>query len=312
MPVYAIRHVTRFDYSQPVTESVMEVYMQPLSEGTARCLSFQLHLKPTVPVHHYTDCNGNQVYHFSVPEPHRQLRITAESEVEIGSIPVPPQNLPASTWHDLHVVAHTNAFWEWVQPSDFTHPTPLLYEFIKEFDLRERDDPMSLVREINGIIYDSFDYVPQSTQVDSPIDVALKSRQGVCQDYTHIMLAILRHLRIPARYVSGYLFHRGNGHADRSAQDATHAWLEVYFPELGWVGFDPTNDLIAGERHIRTAIGRDYHDVPPTRGVFKGDSESHLEVAVQVYALENMAQRVESTDTWLPITVESQAQQQQQ
>jgi transglutaminase-like putative cysteine protease len=123
------------------------------------------------------------------------------------------------------------------------------------------------MRSLNHTIFEAFSYVPLSTQADSPIDVALAGRKGVCQDYTHIMIALARHFGIPARYVSGYLFHRADSH-DRSVSDATHAWIEVLLPHLGWIGFDPTNDLECGERHIRTAIGRDYADVPPTKGVY--------------------------------------------
>ena len=144
---------------------------------------------------------------------------------------------------------------------------------------------MTLLREINGALHDAFDYAPQTTKVDSLIDDALRTRKGVCQDFAHIMIALVRALGIPCRYVSGYLFHRLETQ-DRSAQDATHAWVEALLPGLGWVGFDPTNNLLACERHIRTAIGRDYADVPPTRGIFKGEAESDLSVAVQVKPFE--------------------------
>ena len=116
-------------------------------------------------------------------------------------------------------------------------------------------------------------------------DHALSMRQEVCQDFTHIMIALVRQLRVPCRYVSGYLYHRSNG-PDRSAEDAMHAWVEAYLPGLGWVGFDPTNNVLTGDRHIRVAVGRDYADVPPTRGVFKGNGDSELCVAVQVYPAE--------------------------
>lgn len=124
-------------------------------------------------------------------------------------------------------------------------------------------------------------YAPKTTRVDSPADDALRNRQGVCQDYAHIMIALVRRMGIPCRYVSGYLFHRA-GEKTRSTEGATHAWVEAFLPELGWVGFDPTNDVLADETHVRTAIGRDYADVPPTRGVFKGDAASELTVAVRV------------------------------
>ena len=131
-------------------------------------------------------------------------------------------------------------------------------------------------------MYEHFDYKPKSTKVDSPIDLALGTKAGVCQDFAHIMIALVRSkLRIPCRYVSGYLFH-GESDMDRSINSATHAWVEALLPQLGWVGFDPTNWLVAGDRHIRTAIGRDYADVPPTHGIFRGRAASELTVAVRV------------------------------
>jgi transglutaminase-like putative cysteine protease len=117
--------------------------------------------------------------------------------------------------------------------------------------------------------------------VDSPIDDALESRQGVCQDFAHIMIGLARRIGIPCRYVSGYLFHKA-GDKTRSAEGATHAWVEALLPGLGWVGLDPTNNVIASDRHVRTAVGRDYADVPPTRGTFKGSADSQLLVAVRV------------------------------
>jgi transglutaminase-like putative cysteine protease len=125
--------------------------------------------------------------------------------------------------------------------------------------------------------------VPRSTRVDSPIDEAITNRRGVCQDFAHTMIALLRHVRIPARYVSGYLYRSREDH-DRSTPDASHAWIDVLMPHLGWVGFDPTNNLVAQQRHIRTAIGRDYADVPPTHGIFRGKTSSELYVAVHVEA----------------------------
>jgi transglutaminase-like putative cysteine protease len=139
-----------------------------------------------------------------------------------------------------------------------------------------------VIHDLNEKLYKYFDYVPRSTKVDSPIDVALTSKKGVCQDFAHIMITLVRsRLKIPCRYVSGYLYH-GRAETDRSAASATHAWIEVLLPHLGWVGFDPTNWLVAGDRHIRTAIGRDYADVPPTHGMFRGRAGSELTVAVRV------------------------------
>jgi len=127
----------------------------------------------------------------------------------------------------------------------------------------------------------SFAYEAGVTDAESPIDLALSVKRGVCQDFTHIMIAICRAWGIPARYVSGYLF-TDRQHGDRSDPEATHAWVEVFLPSTRWIGLDPTNNVLAGERHIACAVGRDYNDVPPSRGVYKGESDSQLAVAVSV------------------------------
>jgi transglutaminase-like putative cysteine protease len=132
-----------------------------------------------------------------------------------------------------------------------------------------------------GAIHSQFAYVPHSTRVDSPIDDALAARRGVCQDFSHIMTAVLRRLDLPCRYVSGYIAPRVVGDREPTAI-ATHAWVEVCLPGLGWVGFDPTHNVLVGSRHVRVAHGRDYADVPPTRGVFKGGPANALAVSVEV------------------------------
>jgi transglutaminase-like putative cysteine protease len=177
---------------------------------------------------------------------------------------------------------------------------------------------LTTLRDLNQAIYDKFSYTPKSTRVDSPIDEALLSRQGVCQDFSHIMIALVRELGIPCRYVSGYLYH-GEGTADRSTPGATHAWVEALLPGLGWVGFDPTNNLVASNRHIRVAVGRDYDDVPPTRGVFTGDAKSELSVDVKVELSEApILEDAPLSNVWVGVEPEEQlllnqqAQQQQQ
>lgn len=277
---YAIRHTTRFRYSAPITQSVMEVRMQPRTEGTQRALNFNIALTPNARLLNYRDYLGNTVHHFDIPGQHRQLLIAMEAMVEMRPQNTPPEALTPDAWAALDAAALTH--YDMLQASHYTQPTPLLDDLAAELNAERRDDPLTVLREINSGIYHAFQYKPQTTDVNSPIDDALRVRQGVCQDFSHIMLALARKLGIPCRYVSGYLFHRKEGSADRSAQDATHAWVEAYLPDVGWQGFDPTNNLLCGERHIRVAIGRDYADVPPTRGVFKGEAESELSVGVSV------------------------------
>ena len=277
---YSIRHVTRFRYSAPVYESVMEVRMQPRSEGLQRSYSFNLAVQPRARIYSYRDSLGNTVHYFDIPEDHRELAITAEALVQLDAAPV-PDRLEPSDWEFLTPERIPSDAFEMIFPSHFVRPTALLGELEKSMGAERRGDPLTMVRELNESISRTFEYKPQSTRVDSTIDEALASRQGVCQDFAHIFIAVLRNLQIPARYVSGYLYHR-DGERGATADGATHAWVEAWMPGLGWLGFDPTNHRVASERHIRTAIGRDYADVPPTRGVLKGQASTKLTVSVVV------------------------------
>jgi transglutaminase-like putative cysteine protease len=277
---YNIKHVTRFAYDVPVSESVVEARMQPRSDGTQRCVQFSLTTQPSSRVMVYQDHDGNNVHHFGVAGKHSRLTVTAEALVESGAAPLVPNDLGRGVWEQLEQMNASGEQWEFLHPSAFTVETPLLAALSAEIGMDKRVDPLAWLRRLNTEIYDRFEYMPQSTRVDSPIDEALTTRKGVCQDFSHIMIALVRQAGIPCRYVSGYLFHQGR--ADRSAASATHAWLEALLPDLGWVGFDPTNNVLAEERHIRVAIGRDYADVPPTRGVFKGVSAVRSELAVAV------------------------------
>lgn len=310
---YTIRHTTEFRYSASVSASVMEVRKQPRSEGGQRCRNFQLQINPIARVMAYRDHLGNVIHHFDVPGLHRELTIAATSLVEIAAPEPLPAALEGDGWSNLDALVELGDYWEMLGPSHFAQPTDLLRSFASEIRLERGSDPLSTLRELTATIRDKFEYVQQSTRVNSPIDDALTTRRGVCQDFTHIMLALVRELRIPCRYVSGYLFHPRED-LDRSTQDATHAWVEARLPELGWIGFDPTNNSIAGERHIRTAIGRDYADVPPTRGVFKGEAETELGVAVEVLPSEAPPPETEvlPATNWVTLDPEDQQQQQQQ
>ena len=279
---YSIRHLTKFLYSNPVSESMMETRMHPRSDLNQRCLTFHLSVSPRCRVFSYRDHLANQVHHFDIPGQHGQLVIVAESLVEMQPAAPVPAFLAPDAWDELDNMVQQGDYWEMLLPSEFTAPTPVLDALAELLDMRRRDDPLMLLHQLNEQLYNHFEYVPRSTKVDSPIDLALLTHAGVCQDFAHIMITLVRSkLRIPCRYVSGYLFHGQSDH-DRSATSATHAWVEALIPQLGWVGFDPTNFLVAGDRHIRTAIGRDYADVPPTHGIFRGRANSELTVAVRV------------------------------
>ena len=278
---YSIRHVTRYRYDGPVRESVMQLHMQPKTDGAQRLQSFQVSTTPRAILQAYTDHFGNAVYHFDVPSVHSELTIEAEAQVEINRTAAPPEWVDASTWAALDAPKLKGEHFDWLEDRGIAHATPALQAFLDEHEIAKLSDPMTTLRRLNRTIFEAFAYAPHETEVDSPIDVALGKRKGVCQDFSHIMLAVARSWGIPARYVSGYLFTKRDA-GDRSAEDATHAWVEAFVPGCGWVGFDPTNNILAGERHIRVAVGRDYNDVPPSRGVYKGPANSELAVAVAV------------------------------
>ena len=199
----------------------------------------------------------------------------------------PPADLPEAlekdSWRHLDELIERDDYWDMLMPSQFARPSAELSEFARKIgvDKRNGQDPLTVLRNLNTRLYDELEYAKDSTKVDSPIEVALTNRQGVCQDFAHIMIALVRGIHVPCRYVSGYV-HHDKSYADRSVDGATHAWVEALLPGLGWVGFDPTNNLLAGKRHIRTAIGRDYADVPPTIGTLKGSANSEMQVRVRV------------------------------
>jgi transglutaminase-like putative cysteine protease len=286
---YTIRHVTRFTYDSPISQSVMEARMQPRTDHTQRCVHFGLSTSPASRVLMYQDHEGNTVHYFDIPGRHKGLTLTAEALVECGPPPVWPDTLDADAWGRLDGMTRPGDLWDWLAPSWYARPTPLLNELARAIGLERRDDPLTTMRWLTAEMYGRFEYSPQSTRVDSPIDDALVARRGVCQDFAHILIALSRQIGVPCRYVSGYLFHESDS-ADRSSDGATHAWVEALLPDLGWRGFDPTNDLLVGDRHVRVAIGRDYADVPPTRGVFKGVSAMRSELAVGVTVATSSAQ----------------------
>jgi transglutaminase-like putative cysteine protease len=278
-----VRHVTQFHYDEPVRESVMELWMQPQKGARQRLVSFELEVDPAAQLFSYADPFGNAVYHFDVPQPHERLTIQARSAVETQAPAPLPESLDMGEWDRLRSDFVRGENFDFLRQHGFAVETEALRGFVEEKGLEamRARDPLTAVRTLSKTIYDSFGYEAGVTDAESTIDDALLARRGVCQDFAHIMIAVCRAWGIPARYVSGYLFTDRKA-GDRSDPDATHAWVEVFLPSTRWFGLDPTNNIEAGERHIAAAIGRDYNDVPPSRGVYKGEAESELAVAVSV------------------------------
>src|ERR1700712_3150247 len=176
---YSIRHLTKFLYSNSVSESMMETRMHPRSDQNQRCLTFHLSVSPRCRVFSYRDHLANQVHHFDIPGQHGQLVIVAESLVEMQPSLGIPSFLAPDAWTELDAMVERGDYWEMLFPSEFATPTPRLDALAEHLGVRRRDDPLMCLQELNEQIYDYFDYVPRSTKVDSPIDVALTSRKGV-------------------------------------------------------------------------------------------------------------------------------------
>ena len=189
--------------------------------------------------------------------------------------------MEADAWDELSRLADPVRYWEYLNPSRFSRPGPLLDAFVAACGIRRIPDPLVTLLETGRALRAAFTYMPGSTAVDSPMERILETRRGVCQDYTHVMIALGRSWGIPSRYVSGYL-HLEGAAGEQTPEGASHSWAEFLLPEIGWFGIDPTNDCVADHRHIRIAVGRDYADAAPTRGTLFGGGVAELQVRVKV------------------------------
>ena len=276
--VYKVRHNTYFSYSEPVRESVMILTLEPLQDEYQQKELFQLEISDSPPVFQYRDCFGNKKHYFNILKKIRELNITSFSELCVSEKKPPAPG--EIQWEDLVRLNKEGAYWHWLKPGFFTRPSSLLVSFMEKNKIKKLSEPLESLVSLSERLFSLFTYKTDATHVYSPIDDILSTGCGVCQDYTHVMITIARLWGIPSRYVSGYLYQTEQ--TDRHLPNESHAWLECFLPPFGWLGFDPTNNQMADVSHIRVAMGRDYKDVPPTKGVFKGTTRSRLKVFVGV------------------------------
>ena len=269
-----IEHETVFSYSQPVREAIGEARLRPRDDAGQRLLGFRLALDPHAPADPVSDRFGNIIHCYSVLPAHRRLVVTATSEVETSAAAL--SAAPALTPLEQH---------SFTAASQYAPFTDDLLAFARAVTPADADDPETTARALAGAIYASCAYEPGSTDISTTADAVLAGRRGVCQDFAHLLIALCRGLGMPARYVSGYLYD-----ADKPADAilASHAWTEVYLNGRGWLGLDPTHDRATGALYTRVAIGRDYADAAPVRGIYQGDAKETLEVRVRMRAAEQM------------------------
>ncbi|MDE2926275.1 MAG: transglutaminase family protein [Acidobacteriota bacterium] len=278
---YEIEHVSRYRYAFPARECVMLLCLKPRSDGGQRLRDFRIETSPPASLTSETDCFGNVRHVLYLHREHDGLEISARSTVE-PAVPDPlPGSLGTQAWREILSWGKSADYWDFTRPSALARPSALLDEFVSRTGIERADDPLEGLLRLSRQLHRSFSYVPGSTSAASPIDDILQSGRGVCQDYAHVMITVARSWGIPSRYVSGYLSETGQP-GEQAVGNATHAWVECRLPELGWIGFDPTNVSLVDQRHVRIAVGRDYKDVSPTQGVRQGGGETNLEVDVQV------------------------------
>jgi transglutaminase-like putative cysteine protease len=275
--ILEIQHETRLAYSEPVTESVTELRMEPASDAEQSCRSFHLAVSPPAEVFRYQDGFGNHVHHFNLLQPHGEVRILAASVVETHSR---QRDLHASgaPW-PLDVENSEPEVMDFLSLKGPVRPTPLLEPLLGRLRPTPGTRVADLVASVSRCIGEQFQYARDVTLATSLIDDVLQKGKGVCQDFTHLMIALLRSFEVPARYVSGYI-HREN------KESQSHAWCEAWIPDLGWFGIDPTNDRVCDDHFVKVAIGRDFTDVPPNKGIYRGQAQESISVRVSTRILQ--------------------------
>jgi len=278
MATFYIKHLTQYNYSCTVIDAANQIKLYPINDNFQKVIYQKININTFPYIDTYLDFYNNVVGTFMIIEPHSFLAI--ESDIEVVTYPKTlPEDLTeaALQWEDLKLLQNNTYYIDFLKHKPFSGTQDVL-KWIESKDLNTLT-PYKILIDLCEHIYTNFKYIKGITTVDSTLDDIWSLKSGVCQDFTNIMLQIVRMLGIPARYVSGYIcpndmITRGEG--------ATHAWIEAYIPFYGWLGFDPTNNVIANENHVRLAAGRNYNDCSPVKGVFKGNVEEELIVKVKV------------------------------
>jgi len=290
-----ISHTTQYSYQGAVTDSVNEIRLTPFTNDQQSCYQHSIFVEPNASLFSYEDYFGNRVHAFSVNEPHKKLTIRTQMTIVtkeaskriIGSSGMEPNK----AWEWLAGEEAQNRFTEYLLPTDYTCITPEVAAFaeahVPDHNIAgEEQEVYDWLLSVCSRIHAEFVYDPYATNVYTIASDMIRRRRGVCQDFAHLMIAICRSNGVPCRYVSGYHFVGDLQGGSADFEQASHAWVEAYAPGIGWCGFDPTNDSLVGERYVKLGHGRDYKDIVPVKGVYRGTSEADLVVTVDVTKVE--------------------------
>lgn len=275
---WEIIHRTEYTYASPVRESFNEVRLQPFSDDWQQVDEFLVKILPAPRLRHYHDFYSNVVHHFEIPEPHSSLLVESRTRVTVH--PPPPLAPTEMPWPLTRIgeAAKESRVFEFLTDSHYVESSPEAWRLALDATAGMTDTwqaALALMRFVHA----ELKYEPNSTTVHTHMREVLRERRGVCQDFAHVLLGLCRVMKIPALYVSGYLA--------TEAASATHAWTEVLIPGIGWRALDPTHNRQTDETYVKIAVGRDYADVAPVRGHYKGTTDRKMAVKVSISALDN-------------------------
>lgn len=294
MPEFKIQHITKYTYPSQVRDSANQIILFPIKDEYQDVVKQELHITGDPFIDTYTDYYGNEVGSFTYSEPHTSLVISSKLLVNTHHKPLPGNDIfPSQQWEDLKRLRYIMPYIDFLKQEYFEGFSELMA--LVQAEKAKDDTPYQVALRFCRYVYDNFKYIKGVTTVETTLDEIWKLKAGVCQDFAHILTLMLRLVDIPARYVSGYIC--TNRSTALRGEGATHAWAEAYIPDYGWLGIDPTNNCIANDTHIRLAVGRNFSDCSPVKGVYKGASEHLLEVAVSVGEDDPISHHKETSET---------------
>ena len=278
MPTFKIQHITRYNYEGAVRDSANQIMLYPINDERQDVMLHKLDVTGNPLIETHYDIFENKVGTFTHSQPHQQLVINSMVEVRTKSVDLPLRNANSDEqWQALHALRLQFPFIEFLRNRSFSHASEL-DDIIREIKT-ENEPPLISAEKFCAWVFEKFTYKKGVTTVDTTLDEIWNLKSGVCQDFAHILLAMLKLVNIPGRYVSGYICPNRDG---MRGEGATHAWVEAYIPDYGWLGLDPTNNCVTNENHVRLAVGKNYYDCSPVRGTYRGTSGHTLDVSVTV------------------------------
>ena len=277
MAIFKIVHITKYQYNWPIKESINEIRLFPHNFENQDVLQYELHITNNPDVEISKDYYGNRVGNFNNLEAHSEMTIESRMSVRVNhSLKIPEIDL--TTVADLEIEKQKSVLLLRLSYPETIQKQNKINAILKKIDCSEKPI-IEIAQRCNQYIYENFTYTKGITNIETTVDEILTMKKGVCQDFAHVLLQLLRTVGIPSRYVSGYICPNESG---LRGEGATHAWVEIYTPTQGWLGLDPTNNIWTMDNHIRLSVGKNFYDCTPVKGTFKGLARQTLSVSVSV------------------------------